>query len=111
MKVINFIALTPAIMAMACISSCGTRGEQVEVKEEAAQIEDARICGREAARTFVGRNWRDSIELQEHMVEAGSKRAVYDSLPRCRAAFDSAFISTVRTVRPEVARQLERMPH
>lgn len=89
------------------LSSCGTAGERAEVTETADQIEEAHIAGREAARTFVNKNWSDSLQLQEQLVEAGARRAVYDSLPKCRAAYDSAFISTVRTVRPEVARQLE----
>lgn len=89
------------------IPACSPAGNRVAVEETAEQIEDARIAGREAARTFISRDWRDSLELQSHMIEAGMIRAKYDSLPQQQAAYDSAFISTVRTVRPEVAAQLE----
>lgn len=92
-----------SILGMACSS----KGEQAAVEETADQIENAHIAGREAAREFVSRNWKDTLELQAHLVEAASKRAPYDSLPKCRATYDSAFISTVRTVRPEIAAQLE----
>lgn len=91
------------------LCACSTKGEQAEVREEAAQIEAAHLDGREAARAFVNRNYKDSLELQHQLVEAGSRRSKYDTLPQSLAAFDSAFISTVRTVRPEVAAELERM--
>ncbi len=97
------------MLAVAALATgCSTRGEQAEVKEEAAQIEEAHIGGREAARAFVSKHFKDSLELQQALVEAGAQRAKYDSLPRSRAAYDSAFISTVRTVRPEIADQLQR---
>lgn len=111
MKIFRIAATLSAFVALSWLSACSTKGEEAEVKEEAAQIEEARIAGREAARPFVSRRWTDSIQLQEQMVEAGSKRALYDSLPRSRAAFDSAFISTVRTVQPEVAARLQRMKY
>lgn len=90
------------------LGACSTAGEQAAVKETAEQIENAKIAGREAARTFVSQDFRDSLELQGNLIAAGAKRAAYDSLPEQRAAYDSAFISTVRTVRPEIAAQIER---
>lgn len=110
----KFIKVTAACvltMAATSVVSCSERGNQAAVEETADQIEQAHIAGREAARTFVSRDWRDSLELQEHMLEAGIRRAQYDSLPKQRAAYDSAFISTVRTVRPEIAAQLESYRH
>lgn len=88
-------------------ASCSSRGEQAAAVETADQIEEAHLAGREAARTFISRQWHDSLELQEQLVDAGARRAVYDSLPKCRAAYDSAFISTIRTVRPEIAHELQ----
>lgn len=88
--------------------SCSSKGVQAEVREEAAQIEAAHIDGRETARAFVSRHYKDSLELQHQLVEAGARRSKYDSLPQSLAAFDSAFISTVRTVRPEIAAELQR---
>lgn len=90
-------------------ASCSSKGEQAEVKEEAAQIEAAHIDGRETARVFISKHYKDSLELQHQLVESSSRRSKYDSLPRCLAAFDSAFISTVRTIRPEVAEELQKM--
>lgn len=95
-----FLASIVALMS----ASCSSKGEQAEVKEEAAHID-----GRETARVFISRQYKDSLELQHQLVESGSRRSKYDSLPRCLAAFDSAFISTVRTVRPEVAEELQKM--
>lgn len=92
-----------AVIAMVGIVSCSQSGNEAS----ADQIEQAHIAGREAARHFVSKKWKDSLQLQEQLVEAGVKRAVYDSLPECRAAYDSAFISTIRTVRPEIATELE----
>ncbi len=94
------------LAASTLAAGCSSKGEQVAAQEEAEQIENARIDGREAARSFINRHFKDSLEMQQEMVEAGARRSKYDSLPQSQAAFDSAFISTVRTVRPEVAREL-----
>ncbi len=98
------------LFALLGLSFCGcsSRGNQVAAEETAEQIESARIAGREAARTFVNRQWKDTLELQGQLIEAGAQRARFDSLPAQRAAYDSAFMSTVRTVRPDVAAHLER---
>lgn len=103
-----YINMVAACFAATVLVGCSSRGEQAAVKEEAEQIENAHLDGREAARAFINREFRDSMELQLEMVNAGATRAKYDSLPKCRAAYDSAFISTIRTVRPEVARELSR---
>ncbi len=104
--------MTSAIFGVIfAMNSCSRAAEQAEVKEEAQQIEEAHLSGREAARSFVSRKWKDSIQLQEQMLEVGVQRSRYVSLPKSRAAFDSAFISTVRTVRPEIAAKLQRYAH
>lgn len=100
--------LTVTAIAVTVMAGCSTKGEQAAVKEEAAQIEAAHLEGREAARPFINRHFKDSMELQLELVKAGATRAKYDSMPRCRAAYDSAFISTVRTVNPGVAKELSR---
>lgn len=93
------------------LSSCGSASSNKEEKEETkvskSELEEAHIAGREAARVFVNSNWEDTLHLQEQLIIAGSKAAKYDSIPRMRAAFDSAFISTIKTVRPEIAAELE----
>lgn len=97
-----------SMAAVAAIVMAGCSGRQSAVKEDPAQIEQAHLEGREAARPFINREFKDSIELQLELVKAGATRAKYDSMPQCRAAYDSAFISTVRTVKPEIAAELAR---
>lgn len=106
MKLRNII--TVAALAATVLTGCSNKGDNTAVKEDADQIEAAHIEGREAARTFINRQFKDSMELQLELVKAGAIRAKYDSMPQCRAAYDSAFISTVRTVNPEVAKELSR---
>lgn len=91
---------------IACLGwSCGRSGEQNATADE---LEEAHIAGREAARVFVSQKWEDTLQLQQQLVEASSKASVYDSHPRLRQAFDSTFISTVETVRPEIAAELRK---
>lgn len=107
---INIIACLAALAIFCSMTACSSKGEQAEVKEETEQIiEAAHNEGREAAREFVNRPWSDTLELQHRLIEASSKRAKYDSLPQSREAFDSAFVSTVRAVRPDVARELDKV--
>lgn len=100
------IYMTALAVALAA-AGCSSKSEG-GVSESAQQIEQAHNAGREAARKFVSQQWNDTLALQQQLVEAASARAPYDSLPKCRAAYDSAFISTIRTVSPDVARELER---
>lgn len=108
MNKLKIYIMTMATAAAIVMTGCSGKDKQTGVNEEPAQIEQAHIEGRESARAFINREFKDSIELQLEMVKAGAARAKYDSLPQCRAAYDSAFISTVRTVRPEVAAELAR---
>ncbi|MBD5236527.1 MAG: hypothetical protein HDS62_03180 [Bacteroidales bacterium] len=93
-------------------SSCGSKGmKSVEEGEETqAEIEAAMMEGRSAARAFINKKWDDTLQLQNNILEARSKRIPYDTVdkPRCRAAFDSAFISTIRTTRPDIANAIHR---
>lgn len=102
--------LAAALSALvgAGVVSCGSKGNETP-QATPEQIEEAHVAGREAARVFVNRTWRDTLEMQEQLIEASVKGSEFDSVPVCRAAYDSAFISTVRTVRPDVAAELERM--
>lgn len=88
----------------------GCRNGENKGEETAAEVEAALIEGREAARKFVNRPWKDTTELQGQLLEArtGSSRYSAESKPRCAAAYDSAFVSTLRTVRPELARELTK---
>lgn len=100
--------MTAALLLLLAAGGCSSKGEQAAAEEEAAQIEHARMAGREAARVFVNTIWRDTIEIQHRLLEAAEKRSKFDGKPKSTEAFDSAFISTVRTVRPDVATQLEQ---
>ncbi|MGN0237752.1 MAG: hypothetical protein ACI4AK_06690 [Lepagella sp.] len=102
----TIVAITITLIATISYSCGGSRSG--ETQESATQIEQARESARNAARRFVNREIKDTFELQTLLVEAASERSAYDSLPQSRAAFDSTFISTVRTVRPEVAEELQR---
>ncbi len=105
-RTLNRTIVAITITLIATISySCG--GGKAENQVSADQIEQARERARNAARRFVNREVKDTFELQTLLVEAASERSVYDSLPQCREAFDSTFISTVRTVRPDVAAELQ----
>lgn len=96
------------IVAMMLMASCsGHKGG--DSNESEADIEAATIAGREEARIFVNTVWKDSMELQQRLLSARAKSSKYEMAgePRAKEAFDSAFVSTIRTVRPEVAAQLK----
>lgn len=103
--------LAVAALAAAALCGCSRAGEQAAVKEEADQIEAAHLAGREAARPFLNHELKDSLAIHEALVRAGAQRTKYDSLPQCRAAYDSAFISTVRTVDKHLAAEIQRQQH
>lgn len=93
------------------IFSCGRNAEKKfeQGQENAADVEAAMMQGREAARIFINRKWTDTAELQRNLLEARARRCVYDTTGRreSAAAFDSGFVSTIRTVNPEIARHLQ----
>lgn len=86
----------------------GCRNGENKGEETAAEVEAALIEGRKAARKFVNRPWKDTTDLQNQLLEArtGSSRYVSTGKPRSAAAYDSAFVSTLKTVRPELAVEL-----
>ncbi|MDE5876646.1 MAG: hypothetical protein K2H47_04020 [Muribaculaceae bacterium] len=82
--------------------------EQVTSEIEAAQIE-----GRSHARLIVNRDWTgDTMELQNKLLEVRSRHSRYmlEGHPEQAAAFDSAFLSTLRSVEPQLARKLTATP-
>lgn len=90
---------------------CGSGIKDTEhIEETVAQIETAQVEGRGAARRIINEHFSDSIALQAAVLQANAGRSRYEieNKPRCAAAYDSAFISTIRTVRPELAAQLEK---
>lgn len=104
-----FIALAAGVGTVGSLSSCSKTDKAAE---DVADTEAAIIEGREAARIFVQRNWKDTTELQGLLLEARTKQSKYRMVGKERSAqaFDSAFVSTLRTVRPDVARELDKDP-
>ena len=84
------------------------KAEQVAAMETADQMQAAKE-GREAAKAIVTRQWADTMQLQQAIVDARSKNSKYEMEGKndCKASFDTAFFNTIRTVRPELADQLE----
>lgn len=95
-------------VASMTLAACSEKAEQVAAAETADQIEEAKIAGRNEAKRIITKNYNDTLELQMQLLEARSVSSRYDieGKPRCREAFDSAFVATIRTVRPELANSL-----
>lgn len=92
-------------------ASCGGGSKDGEgaVKETEAQIDSAKNAGREAARKIIVTEWRDSMQFQNAVLEARAEKSRYEMAKQsqCVAAFDSAFVSTIRATRPDLAKQLQ----
>ena len=104
----NILIIGAAVLSFTAVFISCSKAEKGEETE--AEIEAAMIQGREAGRIFLTRPWNDTVELQSKLLEARSRRARYDTIGHKRSAeaFDSAFVSTIRTVNPDIARQIER---
>ncbi|MEZ3518777.1 MAG: hypothetical protein K1V75_02400 [Muribaculaceae bacterium] len=102
-----------ACMAIACIlGACNSKqAREIESSEETAdQIEAAIIQGRGDARRIINRTFNDSMAFHAALLDANAHKSAYelDKKPRCQAAYDSAFISTIRATRPDLARMLQQ---
>ncbi len=99
------MALSVAMVA------CGGRKTDAEGNpvETEAQIDSAKNDGREAARKIIMQEWTDSMQFQNAVLEARARKSKYEMAGRHAsvAAFDTAFISTIRTTRPDLAKELE----
>lgn len=95
---------------LALLAACSSR-DGGQPKDTPEQIDSARVEGREAARIFVNSVWEDTLDLQRELLEARVRGSRFDrkNHPQAAAAFDSAFVSTVKTVRPDVARELMKV--
>ena len=73
-----------------------------------AEIEAAQMMGRKAARPVLISAPADSAGLRKCLREITKTKNAYDSLGRhdCAAAYDSAFISTLRSVNPPLAERV-----
>ena len=108
MKIRHIIASLGVASLLILPAACGGNKDN-KGGEDTADIEAAAMEGREAARIFLNRPWRDTIELQRQLLEARAKQSKFSGAGKQQsvAAFDSAFVSTLRTVNPSVARELE----
>lgn len=73
-----------------------------------AEITAAQMEGRRAAGEILGPEWNDSSKLQSKLIEikARQSRYIIKGQPDCARAFDSTFVSTIRTVNPDLAKKL-----
>lgn len=101
----HIIALAAGILVMSAACSQTEKTEAVTAEITAAQME-----GRNAAKEYVTKQWKDTIELQRLLLETRSRQSKYVIKGDTAAAraFDDAFVSTLKTVRPDIARHLTR---
>lgn len=98
-------------LALAAVALCGCKNTE-RTEALTAEIEAAQVEGRNAAREFVNREWKDTMELQSRLLEVRSMQSKYEEarMPEAAAAFDSTFVSTLRSVRPDIAKELDKVP-
>lgn len=74
-----------------------------------AEITAAQMEGRNAARPIINREWKDTTGFNKTLEKALEKRYMYlkHGRPECAEAFDSTFVRTVRTVRPDLITLIE----
>lgn len=104
---LSFIAASLVIFA-GVAGGCSEKAERISAEEMAEQMEAAKE-GRNAAKAIVTKNWTDTMALQLALIDARAENSKYEiaGKTRCKAKFDSAFFSTIRTVRPDLADQLQ----
>ena len=74
-----------------------------------AEITAAQMEGRKAAGLILGPEWKDTSLLQKALLDTKVKQSQYiiDGHPECAEAFDSTFLSTIRSVNPSLAKKLQ----
>lgn len=112
----QYLFIKPSRVGAACVAAgilltilpgCG----QTERTEAiTAEITAAQMQGRNSASEIIVRNWPDTTELMISLRKAREKKCRYDSTghPECAAAFDSAFLQTLRAVKPEIGKIASR---
>ena len=106
-RAIKGIVCISLLTGMVTFAGCSEKAEQVAADETAEQMEADRK-GREAAKLIVGKEWPDTVQLQMAILDARAQSSEYEieGNEKCKERFDSAFVNTIRTVRPDLARQL-----
>lgn len=99
------IFIGASILAFA-LTGCG----QTERTEEiTADITAAQMEGRRSAGIILGRQWKDTAQLQKALIEIKARQSRYliEGKKKSAEAFDSSFLSTIRTVNPDLAKKLK----
>lgn len=88
------------------ISSCS---ETEKTEAITAEITAAQMEGRRAAGEILGPEWKDSVKLQRKLIDIKTRQSKYiiEGKQECAQAFDSTFISTIRTVNPELYNKIK----
>ncbi len=100
------------VLGGSCTSS-DEKAEQAAANAEAAQMEgklpDPAVAARTEARKFLTRTWKDSLQLHSQLLEvkAMQSRYVMEGNKEQAAIFDSVFISTLHTVNPALAKEID----
>lgn len=91
------------------IICCAACSQTEKTEEVTAEITAAQMEGRRAAGLIVGPEWKDSLKLKQALLDAKVRQSKYiiDGKPQCAEAFDSTFISTIRSVNPELAKKIK----
>lgn len=104
-----------AVAVAIVLSGCTKAGERETEETEGivagitAEQMIAAKEGRTAARKIITTEWKDSMKLQEAILDARAANSKYEikGKEKCKASFDTAFFNTIRTVRPDLASQLQ----
>lgn len=97
-----------SIFAFICLMSLVLISCKTKTTETNADIENAIADGRKAAKILINEEYLDSLQLQSYILEAKATQSKYliNNQPKSAEAFDSAFFSLLRTVKPELAKQI-----
>ena len=94
-------------LALMLLASCSNteKTEAVTAEITAAQMEGRREAGK-----ILGPEWKDTAQLQKALIEAKVRQSRYliEGKHECARAFDSTFVSTIRTVNPDLAKKIVR---
>lgn len=100
-KIFPGACLCTLLFASPILSGCA----QTEKTEGVtADITAAQMEGRNAARPFITRDWKDTTGLSLLVNDVNKKREKYiaEKKPKCADAFDSTFYHTIKSVMPEL---------
>lgn len=102
-------SIIAAIVIVAALTSASCKKDE-KAARVAAEVEAAQMEGRNAAKEFVNTQWKDTLELQDRLLQVRARQSKYvmNKQPEAAVAFDSTFVSTLKTVRPDVAAHLDR---